>query len=67
MVGRKPFASPVPKVAVHCMVDLDTAERRQRIQKMTGYSLPRLVREALLALEATLENPRPSLSQEEVA
>lgn len=36
-------------------VDLETDERRRRLQQRTGYSLPRLVDEALRELEANLD------------
>jgi hypothetical protein len=39
----------------YARVDLDTDERRRRLQEITGQSLPGLVEEALRSLEAELE------------
>lgn len=44
----------VPKVNFFCQVGVGTDERRRRIQARTGWAMPRLVDEALAALELSL-------------
>ena len=39
----------------YARIDLETDERRRRLQEITGQSLPGLVEEALRSLEADLE------------
>ena len=44
-----------PRVNFFAQVSLDTDERRRRIQERTGYSVPRLIDEALRELETNLD------------
>ena len=46
-----------PKVNFYTQVSLAVDERRRSIQARTGYPLPRLVDEALKALETSLDGP----------
>lgn len=47
-----------PRVNFFTQVSIETDERRRRLQERTGYSVPRLVDEALRELETTLDaNP----------
>jgi hypothetical protein len=43
-----------PSVNFHARIDLDTEERRRRLQERTGLSAPRLVQEAFRELERRL-------------
>jgi hypothetical protein len=43
--------APQPSVNFHARIDLDTEERRRRLQAQTGLSASRLVREAFRELE----------------
>ncbi len=45
-----------PKVNFYTQVSLAVDERRRSIQARTGYPLPRLVDEALRALEVSLDD-----------
>jgi hypothetical protein len=45
-----------PGVNFFTRVDLETDERRRRLQQRMGYSAPRLVDEALRAFEAHLDD-----------
>jgi hypothetical protein len=47
-------AQPQPSINFHARIDLDTEERRRRLQDRTGLSAPRLLREALRAYERAL-------------
>lgn len=46
-----------PKFQFACLVDLETNERRKRIQDATGMSLPALIKAALAELERRMSNP----------
>ena len=50
--------APQPSVNFHARIDLDTEERRRRLQAQTGLSAPRLVREAFRELEQRLNAGR---------
>jgi hypothetical protein len=45
-----------PSINFHARIDLDTEQRRRRLQAQTGLSAPRLVGEAFLALERDLRH-----------
>ncbi len=45
-----------PKVNFYTQVSVDVDARRRRIQAQTGYPLPRLIDEALSALELSLDS-----------
>jgi hypothetical protein len=47
-------AAPQPSINFHARIDLDTEERRRRLQKRTGLSASRLVSEAFRELEQQL-------------
>ena len=47
-----------PRVNFFAQVSIDTDERRRRLQERTGYSVPRLVDEALRELETNLDGDR---------
>jgi len=49
-------STPQPRFSFSALIDLDTEERRRRLQAQTGLSGPQLVREALLELERSLPN-----------
>jgi hypothetical protein len=55
-----------PRVNFFAQVSIDTDERRRRLQQRTGYSVPRLVDEALRELETNLDgdldHPAPELA-----
>ena len=44
-----------PRVNFFTQVSIETDERRRRLQERTGYSVPRLVDEALRELETNLD------------
>ena len=44
-----------PRVNFFTQVSLETDKRRRRLQERTGYSVPRLVDEALRAFETNLD------------
>jgi hypothetical protein len=44
-----------PRVNLFAQVSIDTDERRRRLQERTGYSVPRLIDEALRELETNLD------------
>ena len=44
-----------PRVNFFAQVSIDTDERRRRLQERTGYSVPRLIDEALRELETNLD------------
>jgi hypothetical protein len=46
--------APQPSVNFHARIDLDTEERRRRLQAQTGLSASGLVREAFRELEQRL-------------
>jgi hypothetical protein len=46
--------APQPSINFHARIDLDTEERRRRLQAQTGLSASRLVREAFRELERRL-------------
>ena len=48
--------SAKPNVAFNVRIDLDTADRRRRLQQRTGLSAPRLVAQALRELEERLDD-----------
>jgi hypothetical protein len=50
-----------PGVNLFTRVDLETDERRRRLQERTGYSVPRLVAEALRKFERALDGKPGSL------
>ena len=50
--------APQPSVNFHARIDLDTEERRRRLQAQTGLSAPRLVEEAFRELERQLNTCR---------
>jgi hypothetical protein len=52
-----------PKVNFYTQVSLEAHERRQRIQALTGYSMPQLVSEALQALERSLDRHHSGLDE----
>jgi hypothetical protein len=52
--------APQPSVNFHARIDLDTEERRRRLQERTGLSAPLLVREAFHELERHLNLPSES-------
>ena len=54
------IAAPQPTINFHARVDLDTEERRRRLQAQTGLSAPRLVSEAFRELERQLNACRPA-------
>jgi hypothetical protein len=43
-----------PSVNLHARIDLDTEQRRRRLQEETGLSAPLLIREAFRELERRL-------------
>jgi len=47
-------AAPQPSINFHARIDLDTEERRRRLQARTGLSASQLVREAFRELERRL-------------
>jgi primosomal protein N'' len=46
--------APQPSVNFHARIDLDTEERRRRLQAQTGLSASHLVRQAFRELEQRL-------------
>jgi len=52
--------APQPSVNFHARIDLDTEERRRRLQERTGFSAPLLVRAAFHELERHLNLPSES-------
>ena len=52
--------APRPSVNFHARIDLDTEERRRRLQERTGFSAPLLVRAAFHELERHLNLPSES-------
>jgi hypothetical protein len=52
-----------PKVNFYTQVSLEAHERRQRIQARTGYSMPQLVAEALVALERSIDRHQGGLNE----
>ena len=46
--------APQPSVNFHARIDLDTEQRRRRLQAQTGLSASRLVEEAFRELELRL-------------
>jgi hypothetical protein len=50
--------APQPSVNFHARIDLDTEERRRRLQAQTGLSASRLVKEAFRELEQRLNDCR---------
>ena len=52
--------APQPTINFHARIDLDTQERRRRLQERTGLSAPRLVREAFQEFERQLNLPSES-------
>jgi hypothetical protein len=48
------IAAPQPTINFHARIDLDTEERRRRLQAQTGLSASRLVEEAFRQLERQL-------------
>ena len=46
--------APQPSINFHARIDIDTEERRRRLQAQTGLSAPRLVGEAFRELERRL-------------
>ena len=55
-----------PRVNFFAQVSIDTDERRRRLQQRTGYSVPRLVDEALRELETNLDGDRDHRSSRRV-
>ena len=59
-----------PRVNFFAQVSIDTDERRRRLQQRTGYSVPRLVDEALRQLETNLDgdrdHPAPELADQKM-
>jgi hypothetical protein len=53
-----------PKVNFYTQVSVAVDARRRRIQEQTGYPLPRLVDEALRALELSLDARTPQSGTE---
>jgi hypothetical protein len=51
---------PQPSINFHARIDLDTEERRRRLQSQTGLSASQLVREAFQELERHLNLPSES-------
>ena len=47
-------SAPQPRFSFSARIDLDTEERRRRLQAQTGLSAPGLVREAFRELERRL-------------
>jgi hypothetical protein len=47
---------PQPSINFHARIDLDTEQRRRRLQSQTGLSAPRLVGEALRVYEQQLDS-----------
>jgi len=54
------IAAPQATINFHARIDLDTEERRRRLQAQTGLSAPRLVSEAFRELERQLNACRPA-------
>jgi predicted DNA-binding protein len=52
-----------PSVSLFTRVNLETAERRHRLQSRTGRTTPDLISEALKLLEIRLNDPRSSLEE----
>ena len=50
--------APQPSINFHARIDLDTEERRRRLQAETGLSASRLVKEAFHELERRLSARR---------
>jgi hypothetical protein len=50
--------TPQPSINFHARIDLDTEERRRRLQAQTGLSASRLVEEAFRQLERQLNTCR---------
>jgi hypothetical protein len=50
--------APQPSVNFHARIDLDTEDRRRRLQALTGLSASGLVREAFRELEQRLNVSR---------
>jgi hypothetical protein len=50
--------APQPSINFHARIDLDTEERRRRLQAQTGLSASRLVEEAFRQLERQLNTCR---------
>jgi hypothetical protein len=64
-VGDQPMRSQAkPAVNFFTRVDIETDDRRRRLQERTGYSAPRLVGEALRIFETILS---PTLTMPNVA
>jgi hypothetical protein len=47
--------APQPSINFHARIDLDTEDRRRRLQAQTGLSAPDLIREAFRELEQQLK------------
>jgi hypothetical protein len=56
-----------PSVNFFTRVSVETDKRLRRLQKRTGYPNPRLVDEALTALERALEQRQPGTKTESTA
>src|SRR5262249_7001022 len=57
------IAAPQATINFHARIDLDTEERRRRLQAQTGLSAPRLVSEAFRELERQLNACRPAAAK----
>lgn len=55
---------PQPSINFHARIDLDTEERRRRLQAQTAFSAPRLVSEAFRELERRLNACRRKRTRE---